>query len=148
MPKSELIWLLFTDSFFTNLAITFDNEIFLSVILAFNKLSQIEIILILSAAYLISNYLNYFLGTVIGKIISDQAENSNSYDISKKRLSAIKIMLNKFGNFIPVIFIFFPVLGKFYLIICGISKYRKIYSILAVTMSKLIYDFYFLNFII
>ena len=133
MNKLEIYSLLFTDSFTSNLAINTSEEIIIHTIKTFGTASLKITVTVATAASLVANIINYFLGKILFNVFN-AAGVAEQQTIRNHKLAKL-VKYNKIFLLLSII----PFFGKFVPVVAGFSKFPFVSTILICTGLKLSY---------
>lgn len=137
MTNSEKFFLLFSDSFFTNLAIDTSSEIVIHAMKIFGGAETLQIILVASCGYLLAVLANYLLGKIIFKavtIVDDKNKDTRFSNIDMiKNFKYLRLIL---------LLSAVPFFGKFIALFAGFCNIGLFRTILYCVIAKVMYYSY------
>jgi len=139
MPQTELFWLIFTDTFTTNLAFIINNEMAIWVAPKLTNLPKETILQIAFASVFCSSICNYLFGIVISNIFGKVTRGNNQ---ASQNIGIVKDSFDNFGLLILVIG-FIPVYSKLVVVFAGFCRYKIIRVLVIVSIVKTLFYAYF-----
>jgi membrane protein YqaA with SNARE-associated domain len=138
MDKSEAYWFLFSDTFFSNIAINIHSEF---AIHAMKMLGTYDIYIVLFysiIASIASTIVNYIFGIIFHNIYKCSSDQK-----IQKRYDQLSRFFQKYG-YIILIFVALQPIGKFTQILAGFTKFGILRTILVSLIGKILYYAYIL----
>ncbi len=138
MQQSELLFFILIDSFTSNLAFITNSELAVWVARELSEIPKILIILSSFVGVVCANFVNYFLGMIVGNIFSTKI--SKTPEVTQN-IGVLRSVYDNFGIYL-LIFGFIPVYSKFVVFFAGFSRYKIFMVIFIVSIVKACYYYY------